>query len=45
MKIKRFTESASLEEELEFNIREIIQSEVYTQNVIYSDDIEVSSDR
>ena len=48
MKIKKFNEKFnpynSPEEELEFNIRDIIQNEVETRHVKYSDDIEVSYD-
>lgn len=49
MKVSRFNEAlstaySSLEEELESHIRDIIGNEVETRQVIYSDDIEVSSD-
>jgi len=48
MKIKRFNEEfypySSPEEEVESHIRDIIGDEVETRQVIYSDDIEVSSD-
>lgn len=48
MKILRFNEEfypyASIEEELESNIRDIIGNEVETRQAKYSDDIEISSD-
>ena len=48
MRVKKFNEKFnpynSTEEELEANIRDIIESELETQQVRYSDDIEISSD-